>query len=218
MYCSLSWSKSQNMWIEILSMQKTRAMAPCLKGFVLFTLLFLSVFAESSDHGVQDSITEGSKFQFGNIQIGSHGHMGFSSSKDVSDDEVSLNDEKKKKGKNKESNLETQHNFMEARGTNFNADADANAVGVEKPQFETNFQGSWRITTQNVGVSAMQLQLMPNDKVVWFDTTFLGDSVLKLTPPGNCPINFEKGYPDCYVHALEYDAKTDKTRQLNVRI
>lgn len=85
-----------------------------------------------------------------------------------------------------------------------------------RPDFKTEWEGAWRVTVENVGVSAMQLQLMPNNKVVWFDTTALGNSARKLTPEGNCPINFEKGYPDCFAHALEYDADSDETKALDV--
>lgn len=90
-------------------------------------------------------------------------------------------------------------------------------TGPDKPRFECESLGKWRITTPNVGVSAMQLQTMPFDKLVWFDTTFLGASALQWTPPGNCPPNFETNQPDCFVHSLEYDAIKDTTRPLHVR-
>lgn len=95
---------------------------------------------------------------------------------------------------------------------------DGNPITTpEKPRFESNSLGKWRIATPNVGVAAMQLQTMPNDKVVWFDTTFLGPSALQWNPPGkNCPINFETNVPDCYVHAIEYDGIHETTRPLTV--
>lgn len=89
-------------------------------------------------------------------------------------------------------------------------------TGPEKPRFESTSLGTWRITMPNAGVSAMQLQTMPNDKVVWFDTTFLGPSALQWTPPGTCPPNFETNLPDCFVHSLEYDGLHDTTRPLTV--
>lgn len=85
-----------------------------------------------------------------------------------------------------------------------------------RADFKTEWNGKWRVTVENVGVSAMQLQLMPNNKVVWFDTTALGNSARRLTPEGNCPINFEKGYPDCFAHALAYDVDSDETKALDV--
>ncbi|WOH11167.1 hypothetical protein DCAR_0830646 [Daucus carota subsp. sativus] len=90
-------------------------------------------------------------------------------------------------------------------------------TGPDKPRFECESLGKWRITTPNVGVSAMQLQTMPFDKLVWFDTTFLGPSALQWTPPGNCPPNFETNQPDCFVHSLEYDAIKDTTRPLHIK-
>ena len=96
------------------------------------------------------------------------------------------------------------------------APATKNPGKDARADFKTEWNGKWRVTVENVGVSAMQLQLMPNNKVVWFDTTALGDSARKLTPEGNCPINFEKGYPDCFAHALAYDADTDETKALDV--
>lgn len=97
-----------------------------------------------------------------------------------------------------------------------NAPAKKNPGEDERANFKTKWDGQWRVTVENVGVSAMQLQLMPNNKVVWFDTTALGDSARKLTPEGNCPINFEKGYPDCFAHALAYDVDSDETKALDV--
>ncbi|KAK1377635.1 aldehyde oxidase GLOX1-like [Heracleum sosnowskyi] len=89
--------------------------------------------------------------------------------------------------------------------------------GPDKPRFESDALGKWRITTPNVGISAMQLQTMPFDKIVWFDTTFLGPSALQWSPPGTCPINFETSQPDCFVHALEYDGLKDTTRPLTLK-
>ncbi|KAL1804837.1 hypothetical protein ACET3Z_027905 [Daucus carota] len=97
------------------------------------------------------------------------------------------------------------------------APATKNPGKDARADFKTEWNGKWRVTVENVGVSAMQLQLMPNNKVVWFDTTALGDSARKLTPEGNCPINFEKGYPDCFAHALAYDADTDETKALDIK-
>lgn len=207
-------------------MQKTRGMAPCFNYLLilLVTLLYLSVFPLSSGHLNFD---DGSRFQFGNVQVG--GHFGMATSV-----EQESSDKKSKNDDQQEDPTMTGFGMRNAGGVS--ADVSGGGVdndagggaggggslaggggGVAKARFETNFKGSWKITTDNVGVSAMQLQTMPYDKLVWFDTTYLGPSVLKLEPPGNCPISFERGYPDCYCHAIEYDGKTDKVRQLHVR-
>ncbi|KAK1437557.1 hypothetical protein QVD17_03351 [Tagetes erecta] len=78
---------------------------------------------------------------------------------------------------------------------------------------ETHFKGSWAIDNHNVGVAAMQFQLMPNNKAVWFDTTSLGPSARELGPPGNCPPSPEMNFkPDCFAHAIAYDVETGHSR------
>ncbi|KAI3514727.1 hypothetical protein L1887_13379 [Cichorium endivia] len=84
-----------------------------------------------------------------------------------------------------------------------------------KPEIETQFLGKWVIESTDVGVSAMQLQLMPNDQVVWYDSTSLGNSARKLEPAGTCPKNPDvNNQPDCYAHAVAYDWKTKKSRTI----
>ncbi|KAI7739046.1 hypothetical protein M8C21_033216 [Ambrosia artemisiifolia] len=86
------------------------------------------------------------------------------------------------------------------------------------PEIETPFLGSWIIDNPNAGVAAMQLQLMPNDQVVWFDTTSLGPSALRLPEGVPCPLNPEaKNLPDCYAHAIAYDWRTTKYRPLTLQ-
>ncbi|KAI3495841.1 hypothetical protein L1887_38187 [Cichorium endivia] len=80
---------------------------------------------------------------------------------------------------------------------------------------QTNFKGSWAIDNPNVGVAAMQFQLMPNNKAVWFDTTSLGPSARELGPPGNCPKAPEMNFkPDCFAHAIAYDVETGQSRTI----
>ncbi|XP_076914683.1 putative aldehyde oxidase Art an 7 [Bidens hawaiensis] len=84
---------------------------------------------------------------------------------------------------------------------------------LDENDFETDFKGSWAIDNPNVGVAAMQFQLMPNNKAVWFDTTSLGPSARELGPPGNCPKSPEMNFkPDCYAHAIAYDIETGESR------
>ncbi|XP_023756730.1 putative aldehyde oxidase Art an 7 [Lactuca sativa] len=84
-----------------------------------------------------------------------------------------------------------------------------------KPEIETHFLGKWVLETADVRVSAMQLQLMPNDQVIWYDATSLGPSARKLEPEGTCPINPDaNNQPDCYAHAVAYDWKTKTSRTI----
>ncbi|XP_047320709.1 LOW QUALITY PROTEIN: putative aldehyde oxidase Art an 7 [Impatiens glandulifera] len=90
-----------------------------------------------------------------------------------------------------------------------------------KLDFETNFLGSWAIDNPNSGVSAMQAQLLPNNKVILYDNTNLGPSGIKLQPEGNCRL-IPKGATnkvdkeDCWAHAIEYNALTSEFRTLKV--
>ncbi|XP_071689325.1 putative aldehyde oxidase Art an 7 [Rutidosis leptorrhynchoides] len=78
-----------------------------------------------------------------------------------------------------------------------------------QPTLNTEYKGEWVIHNPNVGVNAMQLQLMPNNKAVWFDTTNLGPSARELGPKGNCPPNPDNNNePDCFAHAVQYDVES----------
>ncbi|KAL8206185.1 hypothetical protein R6Q57_009736 [Mikania cordata] len=87
-----------------------------------------------------------------------------------------------------------------------------------KPEVDSPILGKWEIDNPNAGVAAMQLQLMPNDHVVWFDTTSLGPSGLKLSEGSRCPENPDaNNQPDCYVHAIAYEWKTSNYRTLTLK-
>ncbi|KAJ0495767.1 putative galactose oxidase [Helianthus annuus] len=88
-------------------------------------------------------------------------------------------------------------------------------IPVPGNDIETQFRGSWAIDNPNAGVAAMQFQLMPNNKAVWFDTTSLGPSARILGPPGNCPKSPELNFaPDCFAHAIAYDVETGQSRTI----
>ncbi|XP_057545676.1 aldehyde oxidase GLOX1-like [Amaranthus tricolor] len=82
---------------------------------------------------------------------------------------------------------------------------------------ETKYLGKWEFSLEDAGVSAMHLQLMPNDRFVMFDATSLGKSAVEL-PPDRCRVVLNKpaGTLDCYAHAVEYDIATNKIRTLKV--
>ncbi|KAK1365366.1 Galactose oxidase Art d 7 [Heracleum sosnowskyi] len=190
-------------------------MVPILKAFILLILLSLSVFAQGADPGFQTRIAQGSKF------VQRFSGTGPLPADDGSDDGNAPIDGSRKilKAEHKGHKGATTADASQPTNGGPLIGPDGNPITTpEKPRFETNCLGTWRITTPNVGVAAMQLQTMPNDKVVWFDTTFLGPSALQWNPPGkNCPINFETNVPDCYVHAIEYDGLHDTTRPLTLK-
>ncbi|KAL0427009.1 UNVERIFIED_CONTAM: putative aldehyde oxidase Art an 7 [Sesamum latifolium] len=83
----------------------------------------------------------------------------------------------------------------------------------------TKYRGSWKIDNENAGVSAMHVQLMPNNKAVWFDSTSNGLSEIQNNPPF-CKPRFggrDTDPPqDCTAHGVEYDIETAQVRPLKV--
>ncbi|KAH6807126.1 hypothetical protein C2S51_028234 [Perilla frutescens var. frutescens] len=83
----------------------------------------------------------------------------------------------------------------------------------------TDYPGKWRVHSKNAGVSAMHLQLMPNNKAVWYDSTSNGLSEIENNPRscrprvGGRPTDPQQ---ECTAHAIEYDIMTAKTRTLTV--
>ncbi|KAL7605361.1 hypothetical protein Lser_V15G18626 [Lactuca serriola] len=71
--------------------------------------------------------------------------------------------------------------------------------------------GSWSILLPSVGISAMHMQLLPNDRVVMFDRTDFGTSRISL-PNGKCRHNST----DCSAHSVEYDVASNSIRPLMV--
>ncbi|KAL5557926.1 hypothetical protein UlMin_034137 [Ulmus minor] len=70
--------------------------------------------------------------------------------------------------------------------------------------------GRWKYLLNSIGVSAMHMQLLPNDRVVVFDRTDFGPSNLSL-PNGNCLRN------DCTAHSAEYNVARNTFRALTVQ-
>lgn len=86
---------------------------------------------------------------------------------------------------------------------------------------ETERLGSWEIHSKNAGVSAMHIQLMPNNKVVWHDSTSNGLSEIENDPPFCRPrVGGRKTDPkeDCTAHAIVYDIETAEVMPLKVQI
>ena len=69
--------------------------------------------------------------------------------------------------------------------------------------------GRWELLQDSVGVSAMHMQLLHNDRVILFDRTNVGPSNLTFPPGHPCRRNprdqwFRNG-ADCTAHSVEYD-------------
>ncbi|KAF8410490.1 hypothetical protein HHK36_003018 [Tetracentron sinense] len=78
--------------------------------------------------------------------------------------------------------------------------------------------GQWKLLKQNIGITAMHMQLLKNDRVVIFDRTDFGLSNISL-PNGKCrnnPMELVVEY-DCTAHSVEYDVLADSIRPLMVQ-
>ncbi|XP_071731517.1 aldehyde oxidase GLOX-like [Rutidosis leptorrhynchoides] len=71
--------------------------------------------------------------------------------------------------------------------------------------------GSWSLVLPSIGISAMHMQLLPNDRVVMYDRTDFGTSNISL-PDGKCRPNST----DCSAHSVEYDVVSNSVRPLMV--
>ncbi|KAI4377098.1 hypothetical protein MLD38_014784 [Melastoma candidum] len=80
----------------------------------------------------------------------------------------------------------------------------------------TNFAGNWELVSRSSGVSAMHMQLMPNNKALIFDSTAFGPSQIKLDPRKACvKRKFQKKWiDDCTAHAVVYDIENAALRPL----
>ncbi|KAL6645810.1 hypothetical protein ACP70R_017418 [Stipagrostis hirtigluma subsp. patula] len=77
--------------------------------------------------------------------------------------------------------------------------------------------GRWDLLQRSVGVSAMHMQLLRNDRVIIFDRTDFGRSNLSL-PGGRCRRNpRDRVLPvDCTAHSAEYDVASNTFRPLSI--
>ncbi|XP_051144174.1 aldehyde oxidase GLOX-like [Andrographis paniculata] len=76
--------------------------------------------------------------------------------------------------------------------------------------------GQWMLLQDSIGVSAMHMQLLYNNKVVIFDRTDFGPSKLTL-PAGKCRFNDDALPVDCTGHSLLYDVVSNSYRPLMVQ-
>ncbi|KAL6584328.1 hypothetical protein OROMI_003617 [Orobanche minor] len=79
-------------------------------------------------------------------------------------------------------------------------------------------QGEWRLLQESIGISAMHMQLLKNNKVVIFDRTDFGPSNLSL-PGRHCRFDPKDRAlkTDCTAHSVLYDIGTNSFRALTVQ-
>ncbi|KAK7291230.1 hypothetical protein RIF29_06198 [Crotalaria pallida] len=78
--------------------------------------------------------------------------------------------------------------------------------------------GQWQLLQNNIGIVAMHMQLLHNDRVVIYDRTDFGFSNLSL-PNGRCRLNSKElaVKTDCTAHSIEYDVASNGVRALFVQ-
>ncbi|KAG5030576.1 hypothetical protein JHK82_014184 [Glycine max] len=83
---------------------------------------------------------------------------------------------------------------------------------------EAAAKGQWQLLHKNIGIVAMHMQLLHNDRVIIFDRTDFGLSNLTL-PDGRCRNNPNEMVvkTDCTAHSVEYDVVANTFRALFVQ-
>ncbi|GAU26898.1 hypothetical protein TSUD_03010 [Trifolium subterraneum] len=78
--------------------------------------------------------------------------------------------------------------------------------------------GRWQVLQKNIGIVAMHMQLLHNDRIAIFDRTDFGLSNLSL-PDGKCRNDPRETTVkiDCTAHSIEYDVKSNTFRPLFVQ-
>ncbi|KAK9145762.1 hypothetical protein Sjap_005665 [Stephania japonica] len=75
-------------------------------------------------------------------------------------------------------------------------------------------KGGWKLLKRSIGISAMHIALLPNDRFIVFDRSIAGSSNISL-PGANdheCNVN-----GDCYAHSIEFSPSTRSVRALTVK-
>ncbi|KAJ0482588.1 putative galactose oxidase [Helianthus annuus] len=76
------------------------------------------------------------------------------------------------------------------------------------PNYST--KGKWKLLKSSIGVSAMHMALLPNDRVITFDRTDFGPSNITF-PAEKCPPGL-----DCYAHSVEFYPAKRGVRPLTI--
>lgn len=93
---------------------------------------------------------------------------------------------------------------------------------ISKGDFEIGSIGHWEIISQNAGVSAMHVNLMPSNKIIIYDAQIYRTSRIKLPDGVPClpykDANTQEDKLDCFAHSVEYDIETNQVRPLKVNL
>ncbi|PQQ04020.1 WSC domain-containing protein-like [Prunus yedoensis var. nudiflora] len=88
---------------------------------------------------------------------------------------------------------------------------------------DTEYRGGWELVSENAGVSAMHMTIMPStNKAIMFDAAGFGPSGISF-PPGDCRRVFDERDGnedqfelDCWAHAVEFNIDTADIRPLKI--
>lgn len=72
--------------------------------------------------------------------------------------------------------------------------------------------GKWRLLKRSIGISAMHMAVLPNERVIVFDRTDFGPSNITKK---NCP-TFQEDSSSCYAHSVEFDPSKRTVRPLTI--
>ncbi|XP_031250612.1 aldehyde oxidase GLOX1-like [Pistacia vera] len=94
-------------------------------------------------------------------------------------------------------------------------ESESKAISADK----TDYNGNWELVTDNSGVSAMHVILLPKiNKVLMYDATVWRISKIQL-PPEKMPchlVNPEKNERDCWAHSVLFDIETSQLKALKL--
>ncbi|KAK1362117.1 aldehyde oxidase GLOX [Heracleum sosnowskyi] len=77
--------------------------------------------------------------------------------------------------------------------------------------------GQWALLQKTIGISAMHMQLLYNNRLIIFDRTNFGLSNLSLPSDTKCRYNDELKNIDCTAHSVSYDTALNTFRPLSVQ-
>lgn len=99
----------------------------------------------------------------------------------------------------------------------FHTHAAAAAVTPDVTTTTTsNTGGHWDQLQRSIGISAMHMQVMKDNKVVIFDRTDFGPSNISLSTGHPCRFNIHLKLLDCTAHSVLYDLTTNTFRPLTL--
>ena len=90
----------------------------------------------------------------------------------------------------------------------------------KKDDFEIISIGDWELISENSGVSAMHVNLLPTNKIIIYDAKVYRVSRINLPEGEPCvpykDFKTQEDKIDCFAHSVEYDIETNQIRPLKI--